>query len=198
LLEEAALEWIIPAADLFVASSEFRTQVDQRLLAPGSPLFPSTQGELTEQHRRNLLDLLDGPIGRFSYFDVDIADPAQREVTQILRNSDDLADRVDADQLVFLWSQSIMYSLVRRPLDAFKRAGANVTEYGRNVIEQALQLVIPQDHLARYSPQELVVRGAVKWLVVGGGGAAATALAGLPAIIVGTGLPTLLVRAFDP
>lgn len=99
---------------------------------------------------------------------------------------------------MYLASHSIMYALRRRVLDSLKRAGARVQEFGRDVLEQMIDRVIPQKHQDRYSPRELFARGLIKWLIVGGGGAAAGLLGGIPGAVAGTGAADIVVRAADP
>jgi hypothetical protein len=69
-------------------------------------------------------------------------------------------------------------------------------EYGRRVLEEALDVVIPERHKGRYSHQQLVRRGIVKWVVLGGV-AGATSVMWPPGAPAGL-LATPIVRAFDP
>ena len=125
-------------------------------------------------------------------------EPALHEIGEQLHASGDLADLVDAEHWVYVASHSVMFSRLRRPLDAFRTAGAVLVEYGRRVLDEALGPVIPKDHFDRYDPHELYARGLVKWLIVGGGDAAAGFCGGPAGAVAGSGIPGVLVRAADP
>jgi hypothetical protein len=177
-------------------STLFRQLVIDNRIEPGSPLLPPASTEMSKGTRDFLLDFMQ----RTSTFSMTSVEPTPRQsqVIQTLLQSGDAADAVDAEQFMYLESHSIMYSLTRRPLDAFNRGKATVQELGHAVLEQAIDRVIPKDHQARYSPRKLFARGAIKWLIVGGGGAAAGALGGLPGAFAGSGAADILVRAVDP
>jgi hypothetical protein len=199
ILREDAFPWIAESPQLFVVSSAFRGQLAEGQILPGSQLLPPGANSVTNEHVDRILTLLDqGGIQLFSYYDADLPTDRSRVVAEILRDSGDPADMVDAEQWVYLQTQSVAFALRRRMLDAFKRAGAVVEEFGRNVLDEAIARVIPAKHLDRYSPQELVTRGLIKWVIVGGFGAAAGFFGNIPGAIAGTGLADVLVRAVDP
>lgn len=177
-------------------STLFRQLVVDNRIEPGSPLLPPDSTEMSEGTRAFLLGFMQRT-WTFSMTEVE-PKPRQSEVIQLLLQSGEPADAVDAEQFMYLQSHSLMYSLTRRPLDAFNRGKAMVEVLGRAVLDQAIDRVIPKDHQARYSPRDLFVRGAIKWLIVGGGGGAAGALGGLPGAFAGTGVADILVRAVDP
>jgi hypothetical protein len=197
LLQAAALDALSEAADLLVASVTFAQALEERTVQRGSPLLPPGQERITDGDRERALGFLGSGVDLVSYRDADL-DPALREIRDRLLESGDLADLVDADQWAYLASHSVMFSRVRRPLDAFRSAGAVLVEYGRRVLDEALGLVIPKDHFERYDPHELYARGVVKWLIVGGGGAAAGFFGGPAGAVAGSGIPGVLVRAADP
>jgi hypothetical protein len=52
-----------------------------------------------------------------------------------------------ADEWAFLQTHSVMLSKLRRPLDAFRDAGAVIVEFGRKTGAKLLEQVIPKEHL---------------------------------------------------
>ena len=196
LLDPSSLDWLVEVADMVVVSSRFRQLVVDDSIAADSPLLPPSSTGMDANTRNRLIDFMQ----RTWTFSLTSVEPTRRQadVVQSLLQSGSLSDSVDVEQFMYLQSHSIMYSLTRRPLDAFKRGQAVVQEYGSNVLDLALDRVIPSTHRARYSPRQLFVRGGIKWLIVGGGGAAAGAFGSLPGVIAGSGVADILVRAADP
>jgi hypothetical protein len=199
LLDESALEWLAPAGRLVAVSAFFRERLADRPIEAGSPLLPPHRREISEAHREHLLALLDGgDVQIFSLDEADLRTPRQQAIAERLRGSGEMADLIDADQWAYLQSHSVMYSLVRRPLDAFERAGAVINRFGRRVLDEALHRVIREKHFDQYRPHELFARGAIKWLIIGGGGATAGYIGGWPGAIAATGIADIVVRAVDP
>lgn len=141
-------------------------------------------------------------------------DEARRVLDRILESDDPLAN-IDADQWAFLNSHSWLGSQSRRALDVFRRAGAVVIEASREIGIELLGEVIP---MKEDNPDgvdaELIRRGVVKWLIVGGaaigggtlGGLLGTAFGGPVGILLGHRIiehiaekaAKRVVIAFDP
>lgn len=107
-------------------------------------------------------------------------DEARLVLERILESDDPLA-RVDADQWAFLNSHSWLGAQSRRALAVFRRAGAAVLETSRDFGIELLGEVIPMEDHPDGVDAELIARGVIKWLVVGGatiGGGTLGALVG--------------------
>jgi len=195
LLKEGTLDWIEEGPELFVVSATFKALFAERQVSPGSRLLPPGEPYATERDRDRVLALLNR-VDAFSYSDENL-DDAGGSVTSSLLASGDPADAVYADEWVFLASHSVMFSAVRHPLNALRRAGVVVVEYGRRVLETAVNMVVPKEHQDRYNASALFARGAIKWLVVGGVAFAGGAVGGGAGGLIALPAP-LLVSAVDP
>ena len=139
-------------------------------------------GDLTDV--RPLLTDLPSFSHRFATFDI----PSHEEVRVALLLEHGPIGAMYADEWAFLQSQSTLLSKVRRPLEAFRDAGAAIIEFGRKTGVQLIQQVIPKDHLPEALTARILATAAAKWIILGGatvgggtlGGVAGTAIAGPP------------------
>lgn len=197
LLQSSALEWLEQLPGIFVASASFRDMLADGRIGPESPLAPSSEPDAVRSNRERALAVMDGQVSLFSVEGARLSE-ADASVARSVLSNDDLENAVYADEWAYLQSHSVMFSAARHALDAFRRGGAAVAEYGKRVRDEVLGVVIPQDHFNQYPVRELVVRGAIKWVVVGGTGALGQTLGGMLGGIAGTGITGPVVRAFDP
>jgi len=196
LLNEAVLAEFESVPNLIAASAEFRRQLSENQIGPSSPLLPPGQPYAAEVNRDRVLRFLDlDNMSLFSYERANLSD-AESAVTRALQDERELAAAVYADEWAFLQSQSIMFAAVHQPIDAFRRAGSAVIEYGRRFLEEAIDVVVPEKSQGSYSHHRLILGGVVKWVVVGGAMAATGVF--LPPAAVAGALAVPVVRALDP
>jgi hypothetical protein len=120
------------------------------------------------------------------------------EVLLRLREPGGVVAEIIADEWAFLQSHSWALSKMHLPLDRFRDAGAAVLEYGRNLREEMVGVVIPQKGAPPALTRALLAKASAKWLIVGGAGAGGALLGPIGAGILGSGVAVPVVRAFDP
>jgi hypothetical protein len=120
------------------------------------------------------------------------------EVLLRLREPGDVVAEVLADEWAFPQSHSWALSKIHLPLDRFRDTGAAVLEYGRNLREEMISVVIPQKGAPPAVTRALLAKASAKWLIVGGAGAGGALLGSIGAGILGSGVAVPIVRAFDP
>jgi hypothetical protein len=180
VVEEArgvGVEIVVPQT--FVEALEGR--IDLNLEALVAPEDLDALGASVDQARQLLAT---GVLVPFSADGVELRGDAQSVLGQLLSNDDPIA-RLDADEWAFLQSNSWLASKLRRPLDAFRDAGAVIVEVGRDFGMKLIGEVIPSDHIPPNVTPELVMRASVKWLVVGGAGFGGGTLGGSLGTMVG-------------
>jgi hypothetical protein len=124
------------------------------------------------------------------------------EVLSALRQADDTAARILAEEWTFLESNSWAVSKLRYPLDAFRDAGAVIVEYGRKFRDDLIEHVISHDDVPAVLTPAFLAKVAAKWVIVGGTHVGADALAGglagpLPGMAA-EGAVAALLKAIDP
>jgi hypothetical protein len=151
-----------------------------------SMLSPDDVGQLAD-NRSRLESMMRG-VPTFSHEEVTLT-PAHEEIRAILLlEGGPLAD-LHADEWAFLQSQSTLLSKLRRPVDAFRDAGAIIVEVGRKTGIRLVERVIPKESLPETFTRGVLAKAAAKWIVLGGatvgggtlGGVVGTAFAG-PAV----------------
>jgi hypothetical protein len=138
-----------------------------------------------EALRTRAFDFVTG-LPTFSHRGVPLDHPSHEAVRSALVSLQSPLAELHADEWVFLQTQSTLLSKVRRPVDAFRDAGAVVVEVGRKAAVQLVRHVIAKDHLPEALTRKIVSRAAAKWIVLGGatvgggtlGGVAGTAIGG--------------------
>jgi hypothetical protein len=133
----------------------------------------------------------------FSFEETQLAESDQ-EVLIALREQDDLASFIAADEWAFLQSHSWAISKLHLPLDAFREAGAAVVEYGRRLRDEMVAVVIPAEGGPPELTRRLLGKAAAKWLILGGAGAGGAMLGSIGGAAFGSGAAVPVVRAFDP
>jgi hypothetical protein len=111
-------------------------------------------------------------------------DSGRLVLERILEREDQLAG-IDADQWAFLNSNSWLGSQARRAFRVFEEAGAAVLEAGREIGVELLREVIPMEDRPAGVDAELILRGVVKWLAVGGATIGGGTLGGIAGVFVG-------------
>lgn len=200
LLKTQSLSVLAGAGSELIISSAFLSQLKSGHIPYGALQIRPSQPFSAEDMRTQVLNFLESEnIPSFSYSDVDLLDDQKAILERIVRLPGS-ASRVDADSLAFLLSNSVMLSAVRRPLDAFRRAGARIQEFDRRFLDEALHAVISAQSLDsnRFTTQQLFRRGVAKWLIVGPIGAAGGALGGVVGAVAGLELTHVTIRAIDP
>jgi hypothetical protein len=188
IFEQAAAMGVeIVVAETFAAALENRIDFDlEQLLAPEDLESIDTRLE----YARELLAT--GRLITFSAAGVDLAGDAADVLIELL-SADQPVSHIDADQWAFLHTNSWLGAKLRRPLDAFRDAGAVILEVGRKQGLKMISEVIPSDQIPPNLTRNLIVKAAAKWLVVGGasfgggtlGGALGHAVFGPPGAVGG-------------
>jgi hypothetical protein len=120
--------------------------------------------------RRARIEAVLGEIRGFSHREVVVSPRSVEEVRLALVLERTALGDLHADEWAFLQTHSVMFSKLRRPLDAFRDAGAVIVEFGRKAGARLLEQVIPKEHLPPAVTKKLIATAAVKWIVLGGAG----------------------------
>ena len=177
------LEWLEADPDLRMVAVAPRTLVELLLGGDDYELRALLAPEDAERFsdRRDRIETVLREIGSFSHREVALGPRSVEEVRLSLVAERTLSGEVHADEWAFLQTHSAMLSKLRRPLDAFRDAGAVIVEFGRKSGAKLLQQVIPKEHLPPSVTKKLIATAAVKWIVLGGasvGGGTLGAVAG--------------------
>jgi hypothetical protein len=185
LLSHTGLEWLESDANARATLVVPRTLVDWLAGDIDVPLLASLTDEDGSPDNRARLEAMMRGVPAFSHADVTLA-PAHEEVrAMLLLEGGPLAD-LHADEWAFLQSQSALLSKLRRPVDAFRDAGAIIVEVGRKTGIRLVERVIPKESLPETFTRGVLAKTAAKWVVLGGatvgggtlGGIVGTAFAG--------------------
>ncbi len=159
------MEWLRGERDLdeslFVAPDDLETVGERR-----DRLFAVLRG--VEEFRSEALTL----------------DEAEAVRLALLASGDPLAE-LYADEWSFLQSQSSMIAKLRHPLDAFRDAGAVIVEFGRRAGRHFVEEVIPAEHVPAVLTRGLMVKAAVKWIIIGGAAVGGGTLGGIAGTAIG-------------
>lgn len=149
--------------------------------------------QLVDEHRARLTDIL-ADVAVFSYRDAVALGPASRSVLDALLSSEDPVGELRADEWAFLQSHSSLASKLRRPLDAFRDAGATIVEVGRKAARTLIEQVIPAEHIPAILTPQLLARVTIKWVIVAGSGVGGESLGAVVGTLVG-GPPGALIAS---
>ena len=137
------------------------------------------------ESRRNRASALITDVRTFSHEDVVLSRRSHEAVRIALLFEDDRVGEVHADEWVFLQTNSVLLSKVRRPLDAFRDAGAVIVELGRKAGLKVIEKVIPEDHIPPSITKKIIATAAAKWIVLGGANVAGGTLGGVAGTAIG-------------
>jgi hypothetical protein len=127
----------------------------------------------------------------FTHEEVNLDENAAIVLDRLL-SSGDPAAFVWADEWAYLQSNSWLMSKVRRCLDAFDAAGVAILEFAEKHKAELIEKVIPADKVPAVITSELLLRVAVKWMVVGGASAAGGHLGAIAGTSAGGPIGTVL------
>jgi hypothetical protein len=188
--DESAREGIIIPATVWYWLTSARPDGDAQLL----PLVGRGNRDAYYERSARLAQILEG-VQVFRFDSVDLPGPSA-DVMRSLLGRGGIARQVLAEEWAFLQSSSWLLSKVRRPINAFRDAGAIVVEYGAKLRDEMIELVMPHEPIPAILTPELLAKAAAKWLLVGGAGAAAAPLGPAGAALAPLSIP--VVRALDP
>jgi hypothetical protein len=169
------------------------------------PFVPASEVDALETRRDRVLRLIrDDRVEKFGHSDVKLA---QRDLeiqqTLALENKDE--GLVLADEWTYLRTHSVMFSRSHKPLDAFRRAGVAVLEYGDRFREQLIRAVVTERKWKKGVPvtPEVIAAASAKWVVLGTVGLVVLAtVPGAPLVSAALALSFIpgvpAIQAFDP
>lgn len=184
LLSEEGLGWFEEDAMVgqgIVISRVFaQWLMDERDLNIELLLTRADLGVIADRRSR-LAEIVGGlqNLNTFSYTEADLVDDAVQAVLARMIERGDAIGELRADEWAFLQSSSILGSKLKRPIRAFRNAGAAVLEFGREVGLELLAEVIPREHIPQILTTEVIARGVVKWIALGGATIGGGSLGGL-------------------
>ncbi len=130
-------------------------------------LLDPEDAQLFSERRERIEAVLD-ELGGFSHRDVVLRPRSVEEVRLTLVLERSPRGDLRADEWAFLQTHSVMLSNLRRPLDAFRDAGAVIVEFERKSGAKLLEQVIPKEHLPPTVTRKLIATATVKWIAFGG------------------------------
>lgn len=169
MLSAAGIEWLEQDANARAALVVPRTFDDwfygRTDLAATLMATPEDASQF-ESHKPRLEELMRG-VPAFSHDEVTLA-PAHEEIRAMLLLDPDPLAGLYADEWAFLQSQSTLLSKLRKPIEAFRDAGAVIVEVGRKTGVRLVERVIPKESLPETFTRGVLARAAAKWIVLGG------------------------------
>jgi hypothetical protein len=146
LFRPQALDVFEDSPELFVVSQSFLYDLQDDAFAPTIALLSAGRKYANDPDRERQCERVLAFCQQATTFSYEEGGPSglDAEVTTQLLTSRATMARVWADEWVFLQTHSIMFSAARRPLDAFRRAGAAIVEYSRRVLDEVVDVVIPR------------------------------------------------------